>query len=64
MKVEIKDSTSLLNGGIYEVIEEFDNGYFIACHGNNCREFVLKEHTKILSSEKKTETQNDSEVAR
>ena len=49
MKVEIKDQGSLLNGGIYEVIEEFVNGYFIRCHGENCREFVLKDHTKVLN---------------
>ena len=47
-RVKIIDKTSLLNGGIYEVIEEFDNGYFIRCHGDNCREFVLKVHTEII----------------
>jgi glutamate 5-kinase len=45
-KVKIIDQTSLLNGGIYEVIEEFENGYFIRCHKDNGREFVLKIHTK------------------
>lgn len=45
MYIKVNDPTSLLNGGEYEVIEEFDNGYFIRCHGDNCREFVLKEHT-------------------
>jgi hypothetical protein len=48
MYIKVVDSTSLLNDSEYEVIEEFDNGYFIRCHGENCREFVLKEHTIIL----------------
>jgi hypothetical protein len=47
MIVKVVDPTSLLDGGEYEVIEEFDNGYFIRCHSENCREFVLKEHIII-----------------
>jgi hypothetical protein len=47
MNIEVFDKTSLLNRGIYPVLEELDNGYFISCHGNG-REFVLKEHVKII----------------
>ena len=50
--IKVIDKTSLLNGGVYRVIEELDNGYFIACHGENCREFVLKAHTKIIKRNK------------
>ena len=45
--VKVIDKTSLRNGGIYEVLEEFDNGYFIHV-GRGCREFVLKIHTKLI----------------
>ena len=48
MQIKVIDKTSLLNGGIYEVIEEHENGYFIRCHSENSREFVLKSHSQII----------------
>lgn len=49
MKIKIFDKTSLLNDQIYDVIEMTDKGYFILCHGDNCREFVLTEHSEVIT---------------
>ena len=48
-RVKIIDKTSLLDGGVYDIIEEFNNGYFIRCHGD-CREFVFKIHTELINN--------------
>lgn len=48
--VKVIDKTSLRNGGVYQVLEELENGYFIAVDGKfgTSREFVLKYHTKTV----------------